>query len=111
MRREHLVDRAAGRLQLLGHDVHLYVLQRHRDEHLALSWWQLLAHRAAQGAQELGRLDVRLCSGCADGQPIPRVVVVGGRDTASTPGVSSSFVETSKITNAYAQVVNRLAPR
>jgi hypothetical protein len=88
---EHLVDRAAGRAQLVGDHVDLDLVHRHRDENLALPRRQLLGDRVAQSAEKLRGFDARLRSARALGESIPGRVVVGGRDAAPAPRVSPQF--------------------
>ena len=88
---EHLVDGAARRAQLCRDDVDLNAVERDRDEDLALAGRQLLGHRAAERAEQLGRLDAGLGRGRPTGQSVPRGVVVGSRDASSPPGVPTEL--------------------
>ena len=105
----YLVDRAAVGAELDDQGIEGNGVDHKRDEHLTLPRGQLGIHRAAQRGQRVPSLG--LLRGL-ETAPVRQLVPVRGvqRHARGPPEVPPDLVRHLRMTNRYAQVVNRLSP-
>jgi len=105
---KRLVDRAPGRSEALGEDVDGDLVQRGRDQDLALVRRERRADTVADRLELLCLLEaLRGRAGRAEALPGLRL----GVSSRSCQARRRAFTAASRIANFAAQVVNRLAPR